>query len=123
MKQRLSRTLSTCLLLFCVLMGTRVSAQLITADILGTVTDAGGAVLPNAKVTIVNTATSDVRTTQTSGSGDFVVNLLPPGTYTVTIEAPAFKKSVTNVTLVAGDRARTDAQLQVGDATQIVEVT
>jgi len=122
MKQRLSRTLSI-FLFACFLVGTQAFGQLITADILGTVTDSAGAVVPNAKVTIVNTATSDVRTTQTSGSGDFVINLLPPGSYTVTIEAPAFKKSVTNVTLVAGDRARTDTQLQVGDATQIVEVT
>ncbi|HUB33248.1 MAG TPA: TonB-dependent receptor [Bryobacteraceae bacterium] len=96
--------------------------QLITADILGTVTDSANAVVPNAKVTVVNTATSEQRTVLTTGTGDFVVNLLPPGQYTVTIEATAFKKSVTNVTLIAGDRARVDAQLQVGEATQTVEV-
>jgi hypothetical protein len=123
MKQRLSRTLSAFLLLVCFLAGTQAFAQLITADILGTVTDAAGAVVPNAKITIVNTATSEIRTTVTTGSGDYVVNLLPPGSYTVTVEAPAFKKSVINVTLVAGDRARADTQLQVGEATQIVEVT
>src|SRR6202142_1057987 len=82
------------------------AAQLTTADILGTVTDAAGAVVPNAKVTAVNTATSAARTLQTNGSGDYVFNLLPPGQYTVTVEAPSFRKSVTNVTLVAGDRAR-----------------
>jgi len=123
MKQRLSRSLSAGLLYVCFLMGAHAFAQLITGDILGTVTDAGGAVMPNAKVTVVHNGTSEVRTTQTSGSGDFVVNLLPPGTYTVTVEAPSFKKSVTNVTLVAGDRARLDSQLQVGDTTQVVEVT
>jgi len=116
------RTLSGCALLVLLLSGVRVFAQLITADLLGTVTDSAGAVIPNAKITVVNTATSEARNSQTSGSGDFVVNLLPPGQYTVTVEAPAFKKFVANVTLVAGDRARTDAQLQVGDATQIVEV-
>ena len=121
MIQRSSRT-SACLLLICFLAVAPTFAQLITADILGTVTDSAGAVLPNAKVTVVNIATSDARTTQTTGSGDFVVNLLPPGQYTVTIEAPAFKKSVTTVTLVAGDRARVDSQLQVGEATQTVEV-
>jgi hypothetical protein len=98
-------------------------AQLITADVLGTVTDSAGAVMANAKVTVVNSATSDVRTVQTTGSGDYVVNLLPPGAYTVTVEAPSFKRLVSNVTLVAGDRARVDAQLQVGDTTQTVEVT
>src|SRR5580704_15383870 len=107
MQPRLSRALGGLLLFLCIFMAGRAFGQLITADILGTVTDSAGAVVPNAKVTIVNTATGDVRTSQTTGSGDFVINLLPPGTYTVSIEAPAFKKSVTNVTLVAGDRART----------------
>jgi len=122
MQQRLSRTLSACFL-FLSFFGAQASAQLITADILGTVTDAAGAVLPNAKITVVNTDTSEARTTQSSGSGDFFINLLPPGPYRVTVEAPAFKRFVTTVTLVAGDRARTDAQLQVGDTTQSVEVT
>jgi hypothetical protein len=123
MKQSLSRTLSSILLSVSFLAGTQAFGQLITADILGTVTDSAGAVVPNAKVTVVNAATSDIRTVQTSGAGDFVVNLLPPGSYTVTVEAPAFKKSVTNVTLVAGDRARTDTRLEVGESTQIIEVT
>jgi hypothetical protein len=122
MTQRLSRTLSVCFLCVCFLMAVQAFGQLITADIVGTVTDSAGAVLPGAKVTVFNTATSEPRTTLTTGSGDFVVNLLPPGSYTVTIEAPAFKKSVTSITLVAGDRARTDVQLQVGDTTQTVEV-
>jgi hypothetical protein len=118
----LSRTICICFVLGFFL-SLRAFSQLITADILGTVTDSAGALLPNAKVTALNTATSEARTTQTTASGDFVINLLPPGHYTVTIEAPAFKKFVTSLTLVAGDRARTDAQLQVGDATQVVEVT
>src|SRR3984885_8927413 len=122
MQQRLSCTLSGCLFLICFFLGAQAFAQLITADILGTVTDAAGAVLPNAKITVVNTDTSEARTTQSTGSGDFVINLLPPGPYRVTVEAPAFKKSETTVTLVAGDRARVDAQLQVGNATQTVEV-
>src|SRR5579862_1661425 len=109
MQQRLFRRLSGYFLLFCCLMAGHAFGQLITADILGTVTDSAGAVVPNAKVTVVNTGTSEARITQSGGSGDFVVNLLPPGQYTVTIEAPAFKKSVSSVTLVAGDRARVDA--------------
>ena len=102
--------------------GNRASAQLTTADVLGTVTDPTGAVVPSAKVTIVNAATGDTRTVQTASSGDFVVNLLPPGQYTVTVEAASFKRSVVNLALVAGDRARADAQLQVGEVTQTVQV-
>src|SRR5258708_7182879 len=98
------------------------AAQLTTADILGTVTDAAGAVVPNAKVTVVNLATSVSRTLQTNGSGEYVFNLLPSGQYSVTVEAPSFKKSVSNVTLVSGDRARVDAPLQIGETNQVVEV-
>ena len=122
MTKRLLRSFSVCFVIFCFFFGSQAFGQLITADIVGSVTDAAGAVVPNAKVTAVNAATSEARTTQTSASGDFVINLLPPGQYTVTVEAPAFKKYVISVTLVAGDRARTDAQLQVGEATQTVEV-
>jgi hypothetical protein len=100
-----------------------VQAQETTADILGTVTDPAGAVMPNVKVTVVNAAMAETRTTQTGGSGDFVFNLLPPGEHTVTMEAPSFKKAATTLTLVAGDRARVDAMLQVGETTQTVEVT
>ena len=97
-------------------------AQVNTADILGTVTDAGGAVIANAKVTVVNTGTNDIKVETTNGSGDYVFNLLPPGQYVITVEAPSFKKSTINLTVSAGDRARANVQLQVGDVTQVVEV-
>ncbi len=122
MKKRLLTTLWA-FAVIALLVAIPAAAQLTTADILGTVTDAAGAVVPNAKVTVVNTATSVSRTLQSNGSGEYVFNLLPPGAYTVTVEAPSFRKSVTNVTLVAGDRARVDAPLQIGETNQVVEVT
>src|SRR5579862_3896686 len=97
-------------------------AQVNTADILGTVTDAGAAVIANARVTVVNTATNDVKVATTNGSGDFVFNLLQPGPYTISVEAPSFKKSTVTLSVSAGDRARANVQLQVGDVTQVVEV-
>jgi hypothetical protein len=101
----------------------RAAGQLITADIVGTVTDPAGAVIGSANVTAINIATNEGRTVKTTDTGDFVVSLLPPGQYNLTVEAPGFKKAATSLTLVAGDRARSDMQLQVGDATQTVEVT
>src|SRR5260370_25344890 len=62
---------------------TPACGQLTTADVLGTVTDAAGRAVSTARVTIVNTATRDNRTVQTSAFGHFVDNLLPPGHYTV----------------------------------------
>jgi len=123
MKKRLLATLWAYALIVALLVAIPAAAQLNTADILGTVTDAAGAVVPNAKVTVTNTATSVARTLQTSGSGEYIFNLLPSGQYSVTVEAPSFKKSTTNVTLVAGDRARIDVPLQIGETNQVVEVT
>src|SRR5882724_3570186 len=122
MSKRLNAALVACCIATCLFVATRAFAQVNTADIVGTVTDAVGAVMPNAKITVENQTTREVRTTVTSGSGDYVVNLLPSGQYTVSMEAPSFKKTSITVALSAGDRARVDAQLQVGDVTQTVQV-
>ncbi|MEQ1883739.1 MAG: TonB-dependent receptor [Bryobacteraceae bacterium] len=94
-----------------------------TADIVGTVTDNSGAVVANAKVTVKNTGTSLTRTQQTDTSGAYSFPLLPVGDYSVTVEIQGFK-TFTNpkLTIATGDRARVDAQMQVGELTQTVEV-
>lgn len=95
-----------------------------TADVVGTVTDASGAVVPGAAVTLTNTGTNAVQTTQTSSGGDYVFNLLQVGTYSVKVESKGFKTySAPSITLAAGDRARVDAKMEVGDVTQTVEVS
>jgi hypothetical protein len=115
--------LSVCLMAMCLFMAANwASAQVNTADILGTVTDAGGAVIPNVKVTVTNTATNDTKTVTTNSTGDYIVNLMPSGSYTITAEAPSFKRATVNLNVVSGDRARANMQLQVGDVTQTVEV-
>lgn len=99
-------------------------AQVTTADVVGTVHDASGAVIPNGKVEVTNLGTGLTRTTQTGSSGDFVVNSLPPGTYSVKVEAPSFKTyNVASLTLASGDRTRIDANMQPGRTTETVEVT
>src|SRR5271156_6214424 len=98
-------------------------AQTTTADVVGTVTDPSGAVLSNAKVTVVSLATHGTYTAQTTSSGDYDVPFVLPGHYSVRVEVAGFKTfSVADITLQVGDRARVDAQLQVGDASQTVEV-
>src|SRR5262249_30785682 len=93
-----------------------------TADVVGRLTDTSGAVLPGATVTAENVGTNNVRTTITSETGDYAFNLLPIGTYAVKIELPGFRTYTTRITLATGDRARVDAQMQVGDISQSVEV-
>ena len=98
-------------------------AQVTTADIVGRVTDASGAVLPGANVTITNEGTRDVRNAPTNESGDYVFNLLPIGTYAVKVELQGFGTQNTRLILSAGDRARFDARLQLGQVAENITVT
>ena len=107
-----------------ILWGTHVSAQVVTADVVGTVTDSSGAVVPNAKVTITNAGTGETRTATSDAAGQYTVNQLQPGTYSIKVETPGFKTfQVPSIPLSAGDRVREDAHLQIGQQTQTVEVT
>jgi len=81
-----------------------VSAQTGTGGtILGTVTDASGAVVPNAKVTITNTDTNQSRQVTSNQSGDYLVPDLQIGHYKVRVEVAGFKAvEQTNITLSVG---------------------
>src|SRR5712671_2822651 len=99
-------------------------SQLTTADIVGTVTDATGAVVPNAVVVLTNLGTNDKRTGQTSGSGDYSFTLLPVGHYSISVKAGGFQESLNkDLSVEAGDRARADVHLQTGSESTTVEVT
>jgi Carboxypeptidase regulatory-like domain len=113
--------LVACIFLLCAV---TTKAQVTTADMVGKVTDKTGAVIPNAKVMVTNLGTNISRTLTTDESGDYVINLLPIGRYSVRVEATGFKSfAVFELVLVAGDRARVDAQLEVGQTSETVEIT
>jgi len=98
-------------------------AQLTNGDVIGTVTDTTGAVIPGAKVTLTNLGTKVAAATTTNGTGDYTFNLLIPGQYTVTIEAKGFKKLVfPGFALAAGDRLRENASLELGSMEETVVV-
>ncbi|MGH9397515.1 MAG: carboxypeptidase regulatory-like domain-containing protein [Terriglobia bacterium] len=99
-------------------------AQNITASLTGTVTDSTGAVVPGATVVIHNNATNvDVRTVTTNNDGSYSADLLPYGTYTVTISKAGFQNYVgRDVILHVGDHRALNAQLQTGAITQTVTV-
>ena len=120
-----NRRLSVLLLSAAFVLGSVPAAfgQLTTADILGTVTDATGAVVPNATVVVTNLGTNEARTVQTSGAGDYTVSLLPVGHYSVSVKASGFEASITkDLAVEAGDRARNDVHLVTGAGTTTVEV-
>lgn len=90
----------------------------------GAVTDPSGAVIGGATVTVVNNATKNVeRTVVTTNDGLFSATLLPPGDYTVTVKASGFKALSEKVEVLLNQTSRLDAKLQVGTATEVVEVT
>lgn len=115
-----------CVVILCLLAAWVIApaaAQTTTGDILGTVTDTSGGAIPGAKVTITNTGTNIAQTTTSAAGGDFVVNLLQPGTYQVTVTAPNFQTfAVSGIQLSAGDRRRVEAKLAIGAATQTITV-
>lgn len=95
-----------------------------TGSILGTITDSTGAVIPNVKVTITNVATGVPYHTTTSSAGDYLAPSLNPGVYSVTAEAPGFKKSVTTgISLAVDQRLRVDVHLSPGEVTTTLQVT
>ncbi len=95
-----------------------------TGLITGTVTDPSGAVVANASVTVLNTATGQARTASTDTSGTYSVPDLSPGMYQVTIKAPNFKESVAkSVEVHVASTTPVNIQLQMGGSTETVEVT
>ncbi len=98
-------------------------AQTVTANITGTVTDPSGAVVPNVKVTATNVATNVSHPATTNEAGVYNLLFLPIGQYNVTTEAQGFKKVVLGpFTLEVNQIARVDVKLEVGEATQSIEI-
>ncbi len=125
-ERRIRRTAGVITITGCLLLpaAPHAFAQSTTADILGSVTDASGAAIPNATVTLTNLGTREVKTTQSTGAGDYTFTQLGPGTYSVQVTENGFKSFVVpSVSLAAGDRAREDAKLVVGAQAQTVQVT
>jgi hypothetical protein len=98
-------------------------AQTTSTAIVGTVTDATGAVVPGARLTLLKVATGERRSMTTTATGDYGFPLLETGAYTMTAEAKGFQLlEKTGIVLELQQRARVDFQLSVGGATSTVEV-
>lgn len=119
----ISRLLGLCAALFVAAMTQGARGQVTTADVLGTVTDITGAVIPGATVTIQNTGTHETRTETSGPDGAFSLTTLQPGDYVLTVTANGFKTfEARNVKVIGGDRARLDVSLQLGATTEQIEV-
>ncbi len=113
------------IILACILLSTTaLIAQSFRGAVLGTVTDASGAVVAGAKVTVRNTNTGLERTTETSQDGSYSVSELPIGNYEVTVSQSGFQTSVTNTVAVdVGGERRVDVALKPGQVTERIEVS
>src|SRR6266705_5211890 len=94
-----------------------------TGKIAGTVTDISSAAVPGAAVSVKSTALLAPRSSRTEADGGYLFDLLPPGTYELTVTAPGFSTySQTGIVLTAGFTATINSKLQVGEVTQVVKV-
>ncbi|HEY7353720.1 MAG TPA: TonB-dependent receptor [Terriglobales bacterium] len=111
--------------LFLLLLAASLSwSQTGTSTISGTITDPQGSVVPGATVTLTNTATNAVRTTKSGDTGNYTFDLITPAKYRVQVEATGFKKKlVENVIALIAKPTQTDVVLEVGTASETVEVT
>src|SRR5690348_9852003 len=99
-------------------------AQVASGSIVGSVRDASGAVVIGATVTVRNTETGIAHVVKSNSEGQYVVTLLQPGTYSVTVERQGFKKAVQPAfKLDVNQTSRVDITLAVGSVSESVEVT
>jgi hypothetical protein len=106
-----------------ILGGIAAIGQTSQGRISGRVTDASGAVVSKAKVTITNTARGTERTLETNEAGDFVAPSLDAGSYRVAAEAAGFKKAVSTVVVEVSRDVRVDLRLEPGAVSEVIEVT
>ncbi|MDQ3711517.1 MAG: TonB-dependent receptor [Acidobacteriota bacterium] len=118
-----------CGLLLCVFVfGTataRAQASSSLAEVRGQVTDSTGAVIPNATVTLTDTARGTTRTAQTDENGEYIFLAIQPTEYELKVEAAGsnFASNTTRVTLTIGQQANLPIQLSAGGVAAQVDIT
>jgi outer membrane receptor protein involved in Fe transport len=99
-------------------------AQVVGATLSGTITDPSGGVIPNAQVSVRNTATGVAREVTTDAAGLYLVPNLLPGNYEVSVMSPGFSTArQSNVILEVGAQQQLNISMKVGETSQTVEVT
>lgn len=91
-------------------------------EVTGHIMDASGGVVPGARVMLTNVATSGVRETVSTESGDYTFPAVPPGQYTVKVERASFKSASSGIQVQVQQAVRMDFTLQVGQISESIEV-
>jgi hypothetical protein len=99
-------------------------AQTVDTAINGTISDSSGAVLAGASVTVTSLATGIEKKAVSTSAGEYIVNYLIPGTYSVTVSANGFSTSQqTGIELQINQSARINVTMNAGSVQQTVEIT
>ena len=119
----MKKSLKALVLVYSLLTCCRVGAQTFQGGVRGSVADATGAAIANAKVTLADEATGVSRATLSGTGGEYSFSAVNPATYSVTVEAPGFKKLDRKGLIVSTQEfLLVDLKLEVGDVTQSVNV-
>ena len=109
---------------FFLLLTSPLAAQEVTATISGTVTDPSGEIIPAVNVEVTNPDTGARSTAVTGARGEYMLPLLRPGRYQMTISHPGFRTyQRSNIVLEVNQKANIDVRLEIGQTTERVEVT
>ncbi len=100
-----------------------VAQTMTTADIAGLVTDASGAVVPNATVTLTSTDTNQTRATTSGSTGQYRFSLVAPGPYTIVATTTGLKSNVQKLDLLVGQGQQINLVLSPQSTQQVVQVT
>jgi len=113
------------LVLFSALAMTQMAwSQSFQGSLRGRVTDPKDAVIPTAKVTLIEEATTVASSTVSNDQGQYSFPVLNPGTYTLVVEAPGFKRLEQKGIVIVTQTANTqDAKLDIGQVTETIDVT
>ena len=93
------------------------------ASIRGTITDNSRLRLANVAAELIEIDTNEKRTATTGEQGDFIISLLPPGTYRLEVQHSGYKKYVRQLTLAVNQEIRLDVSLEIGSIAEELIVT
>jgi hypothetical protein len=124
MSRSTSSVLRTVSVFACILLSAALAHAQYRGSLRGTVTDAGGAVVPGATVTLLDTSTNKTSVSTSDGNGIYNFNGLPPAPYQITVEHAGFtKKVLEHVQIIPEQLNSLDLQLAVGEVQETLTVS
>src|ERR1700719_777487 len=111
-----------CAVFLCLITAHSASAQIVTGDISGTVTDQSGGSIAGANITAICPDTKLTRVVKSGTVGEYRLTDMPSCVYKVSVSAPGFKTTVREVTVTVAQITKADFSLEVGQNTETVTV-